>query len=401
MLYASGTVFSVFQSICIFFQMLSTAEGSMRSTNETNGLLNNNTVDAIKLDEPIIGSADSVLQSLDETASQKLMAETEGIVPADSPLLLGDRCAGTPESSTKVTRTWCPPIQTATHISDINGKKVVKIPAKDDQAQTERKDSDAIRLAERVVRAPCVKLEPQEGSLSNSSKMANLLPLVACTDGGSLQFMKIKPEPPTSLAGESSNSDAQPNAETKEKITVTSNASIVQKIVAVTEAVGMTGSCTTHQQEPKPLNSNMATTTLPQVLPLPSIPTAAQATALASEITAAALSAKTELDLSKNIASSPSNQTRRPCNCTRSSCLKLYCECFAQGIACNGCNCTNCHNNSEYLDDRNRAIKLILDRNPCAFQSKIRKQYGHVKGCNCKKSNCLKNYCECYEVREF
>lgn len=48
--------------------------------------------------------------------------------------------------------------------------------------------------------------------------------------------------------------------------------------------------------------------------------------------------------------------------------------------------------------------QTCLDRNPEAFKPKIGKgkegesDRRHSKGCNCKRSGCLKNYCECYEV---
>ena len=96
-------------------------------------------------------------------------------------------------------------------------------------------------------------------------------------------------------------------------------------------------------------------------------------------------------------------KVRKPCNCTKSMCLKLYCECFANGHFCNDCNCINCRNNIEYDSDRSKAIKSCLERNPSAFKPKIGRggddSRTHQKGCNCKRSGCLKNYCECYEAR--
>ena len=62
---------------------------------------------------------------------------------------------------------------------------------------------------------------------------------------------------------------------------------------------------------------------------------------------------------------------RKPCNCTKSQCLKLYCECFANGEFCNNCNCNNCANNLEHEDARQRSIKQCLERNPNAFRPKV------------------------------
>ncbi|CAK1555743.1 unnamed protein product [Leptosia nina] len=98
---------------------------------------------------------------------------------------------------------------------------------------------------------------------------------------------------------------------------------------------------------------------------------------------------------------------RKACNCTKSQCLKLYCDCFANGEFCNQCNCNNCYNNLQNEELRQKAIRGCLDRNPHAFKPKIGKSKiggpelvrRHNKGCNCKRSGCLKNYCECYEAR--
>jgi Tesmin/TSO1-like CXC domain, cysteine-rich domain len=80
------------------------------------------------------------------------------------------------------------------------------------------------------------------------------------------------------------------------------------------------------------------------------------------------------------------------CNCKKSKCLKLYCECFAARLYCSGCNCKECHNMPEFEHERDKAVKAAITKNRAAFEPRINEE--HNLGCKCKRSQCLKKYCE-------
>lgn len=59
--------------------------------------------------------------------------------------------------------------------------------------------------------------------------------------------------------------------------------------------------------------------------------------------------------MSESLSLIPDSSTKA-CNCKRSKCLKLYCECFANNKFCGAnCSCNGCSNHAEHDEERLQA----------------------------------------------
>ena len=71
--------------------------------------------------------------------------------------------------------------------------------------------------------------------------------------------------------------------------------------------------------------------------------------------------------------------SNKTCTCSKTKCMKKYCECLANNQYCYNCNCVDCHNLPEYQNEKMKDNTESIT-------------------CTCTKSNCNKKYCECYKT---
>jgi hypothetical protein len=78
------------------------------------------------------------------------------------------------------------------------------------------------------------------------------------------------------------------------------------------------------------------------------------------------------------------------CFCERSYCIKMYCQCFAEGRYCATCRCINCHN-TPYNTLLGRVIREKNKGDKSYYHEAIEKE-----GIECNLSNTLEEQKTCH-----
>ncbi|KAK7384740.1 hypothetical protein VNO78_30441 [Psophocarpus tetragonolobus] len=90
------------------------------------------------------------------------------------------------------------------------------------------------------------------------------------------------------------------------------------------------------------------------------------------------------------------NNGRKHCNCKKSKCVKLYCECFVAGNYCiDLCGCQDCTNRLEYAETVTETKQQIESRNADAFTPKVISSNNMANvGCSsaCRCEECKNSY---------
>ena len=112
-----------------------------------------------------------------------------------------------------------------------------------------------------------------------------------------------------------------------------------------------------------------------------------------------------EISINKNL----SFKEKNCCTCTKTKCIKKYCECFANGKFCIGCHCIDCLNKPFKKNENENSINNSNDNNNSENNININNQninnYDNNSvqndfscvSCTCSKSFCNKKYCECFK----
>ncbi|CAK66397.1 unnamed protein product (macronuclear) [Paramecium tetraurelia] len=100
-----------------------------------------------------------------------------------------------------------------------------------------------------------------------------------------------------------------------------------------------------------------------------------------------------------NVDDSPTEEDDfRPCHCAKTHCLQLYCSCFHNRRPCtNECKCNDCYNDGKHEDEVLKAVEQIKLKEQRASHHDLDSfDTKQVWGCKCKKTKCVKGYCECF-----